>query len=397
MDRKQIFEDYSGLISGIFHYQNQQIEIKIIGLKIILGTFAIIGLLFFANINLSNIWLIIFCSIIPFFSLIFITGCFFQDLIYKEKLKLSFFLEAQKLEKENKWLFDFHNCLLVEENSNFLHSIPKQIVFYLGNGGVLIVISMFLFCFLIKEINMILISIIIGASFLFYIFYAFFLSYHVYKTKKMYVFEKHEKKIGSIIKPNEFTALLHAKGKEFIEHFSSLKMRYKNLTVILLSAIFISIAYVVSSQSLFFESNNNLLSYENHFIRNHILYFICFFTLLIILGIRLIRHLDISISHEQVRSVFRYVINMEKKIKSLSKPYLIISEKLYNKGFDPIIFDFFFYSSIIIGIVFFSLVLIISNKNLYYSITSMILAISFVCSFLILEILSFIKINKMKF
>ena len=56
MDKKTICEEYSQLLKGVFHYQDQQIEIKITCLQTILGTFAFIGILAFASIGLTNFW-----------------------------------------------------------------------------------------------------------------------------------------------------------------------------------------------------------------------------------------------------------------------------------------------------------------------------------------------------
>lgn len=79
MKKKIICNEYTKLISGVFHYQEQQIEVKIICLKVILGTFAIIGLLSFADITLSNSWFLIICSFLPMLSLFFIIMCFFVN------------------------------------------------------------------------------------------------------------------------------------------------------------------------------------------------------------------------------------------------------------------------------------------------------------------------------
>jgi len=63
MTQDFIFYEYTQLINGIFRYQDQQIELRILNLKILLGTFAIIGILAFSNLGLSNAWpIFITCS-----------------------------------------------------------------------------------------------------------------------------------------------------------------------------------------------------------------------------------------------------------------------------------------------------------------------------------------------
>ena len=186
------------------------------------------------------------------------------------------------------------------------------------------------------------------------------------RTKNLFAYKERKEKFFRKIYDNknqEFLSFLHAKGKEFIEHFSSLKMRYKNLTITLLTAIFIAIAYIVASQAIFFNSHENFIGPEQSFIHENKIYVICFFTFLAILGVRLIRYMDIIVSHEQVRSLFRCIIDMEKMVKELTKPYEIISKKLYQKKFDPVSIDFLFYTAINVGIIIFSFMLLIANTR----------------------------------
>ena len=397
MDKKIVYDEYSQLLSGIFHYQDHQIEIKISCIKILLGTFATIGLIAFANIDLSNLWFLVICTILPLLSLFFITINFFQDLVYKERLKLGFFKEAVKLEKENTWLPEFHKSLLGEANVHVL-SVKKQISFYISCGAILFLISTF-FAFLLPGFYNLYINTLFAAAFIIlFFFYSVFIYIHAKKTKKLFSFhEKIEKRTLEKEKNNEFLSLLHARGKAFIEHFSNLKMRYKNFTIFLITAILIASAYIVASEAIFFEpSNGSFVGQKVNFVHENKIYLICLVTLLATIGIRLIRHLDINVSHEQIRLLFKCIINVEKKVKDLTKPYEVISQTLYQKNFDPIIIDFLYYASINVGIIILSLKILFAHIRDYHSTLGICISIIIVLSFFVWEIISFICIFRKK-
>lgn len=142
-------------------------------------------------------------------------------------------------------------------------------------------------------------------------------------------------------------SLFHTKGKHYMEHLGKTKMRYKNLAILCLTAIFLAFAYMVASNETFDHINK--------------IYFICFITLLTVIAINLIRFLDIYISHEQLRLLFKIELKMEKRNKNIVKPYTKMGKFLYGKKIDPMIIDFFFYGSIIFGITAISSIIIIAQ------------------------------------
>lgn len=87
---------------------------------------------------------------------------------------------------------------------------------------------------------------------------------------------------------------------------------------------------------------------------------------------------------------------MEQKIKKLTKPYEIISKKLYHKNFDPIIIDFLYYSSLNIGIILLSFIVLLSHIRDYHSKLGTSIALTITSSFLIWELISLIIIWRKK-
>lgn len=354
MDQHSVFHRYIQLIDGIFRYQDQQIEIRIVNLKLLLGAFAILGILAFSHMELTNFWMILIDATFPLFVLFAITVGLFHDLFYKERLKLGFFSEAIKLEKEHLWLPKFHENFITEKN---IHVIPgtQQIIFYFGCGAILMILSAFSLTFLPQFSSFIAkIGIFIFFSFLFLI-YALVI-YKILAKSKMLLKKLNNKEEPMDRKrtPDLFVLTkLHAKGQEYIEHFSQNKMKYKSLTIWCLTAIALAFAYLAASTGSLVHINK--------------LYFICFITLLAIIGINLIRFLDINVSHEQIKLLFKSLINMEESNKTLSKPYVKIKEFLYRKNFDPMIIDFLFYSSLISGLIMISTMLLLSKIKDYHS------------------------------
>ena len=108
----------------------------------------------------------------------------------------------------------------------------------------------------------------------------------------------------------------------------------------------------------------------------------------------LIRFLDVHVSHEQIRSLFKYMISMEKNVKKLSKPYEVISQTLYRKNFDPIIIDSLFYGTINFGVIIFSFITIISYIRNYHSIIGIYISLGVLIACLLWEFLFFFLVSK---
>ena len=391
MDYEVIFADYCQVIDGIFHYQNQQIELKIIILKIMLGTFAIIGVLAFSNIGLTNYWFLLICSVLPLLSLIIITVGVFHDLIYKEQLKLGFFYEAIKLEKEHFWLPEFHKSLVIETKGTI--NGKKSISFYFWCACILICLSatsLFLmpnFSTLLCRLNII----IIFTSFC--AIYSYIINCCVKRGYALLKFncDDDNRKL-TLQRDDELLALLHAKGRELIEHFSNIKMRYKNLAVTAITAIFIAFAYIIGSQESFFFSDK----LQKTFIHENQICIMCFIALLAVTGVNLIRFLDINLSHESIRKLFLIEIALEKESLQLAKPYTIIANTVYKNIFDPILIDFLFYSVFNLGIIIFGTIMLLAQIKTYHSNIGISIVLGIILMLLIWEIVSFIKMYRKK-
>lgn len=138
-NKLEIYEKYSEILDGIFYYQDQQIDLRTMCSKIMLGTFALVGGLLFAKIEISSSQLLILNVIFPFLSLIVVTAQLFTDLIYKERLKIAFVSEAVRLEKTYNWLPKFHLYLM--KNNKTKLAADGQIIFYFGNVALLLLLS----------------------------------------------------------------------------------------------------------------------------------------------------------------------------------------------------------------------------------------------------------------
>lgn len=134
-----VFEQYAEILDTIFNYQEQQVELRSVCSKIMIGTFALVGGLLFAKVDITDRQLFMLSAVFPFLSLMIVTISLVNDLFYKERLKLAFFSEALRLEREYNWLPQFHLYLL--ESSKKRLAANGQIVFYFGNVALLFLIS----------------------------------------------------------------------------------------------------------------------------------------------------------------------------------------------------------------------------------------------------------------
>ena len=331
LDKYCIYDDYSELLDGVFYYQDQQIEIKISVIKILIATIAMSGALSFYNIGLSNYLLTLTSSVLPLISLSIISICLFHDLVYKEELKIGFFSEASKYEKKYSWIPSYHKCLVTETK---VHSIrgTTQIFLYFGCAGVLLLISsLTLFVHFSTLIPKIIIFCLFSIFFVLYILgINKALKHPLESLKKLENAEecKENKPELTQVAKDFFSAKLLGKGKQYIEHFSTIKKKYKKLTITVIGALLLALSYVAG--------------YAN--VSTHItkLHFISFLIVVSVIGLNLIRYLDVNVSHAQIRMLFKTVLMLEEKEKSLPQPYTKISQLLYSKKFDPVLIDYLY-------------------------------------------------------
>lgn len=181
-DKWIVYQKYSEILDGIFTYQDQQVELREMCLKIMLGTFGLVGGLLFIKVDVSSQALLILSAIFPFLSLFIVSVNLVVDLIYKERLKLAFVSEALRLEAQYHWLPKFHISLINKNNRNNI-AASGQIIYYLGSAGLLMLMSAIALS-IDPIFSSILSKFIIFLTYLcLYIVYQFFMSKLVKKTK----------------------------------------------------------------------------------------------------------------------------------------------------------------------------------------------------------------------
>ncbi|NGX47318.1 MAG: hypothetical protein K1000chlam3_00691 [Chlamydiae bacterium] len=373
-----IYNEYSSSVNGIFYYQDQQIELRTICIKILLGTFAILGVLFYHNIFMDDsIYLYIF-SITPVLSLLIVLNLLFQDLVYREGLKIGFFSEAINLEKNHPWIPAFHRCLVSEGD---IHQKPgaKQAFFYFISIVILLILSIVGVSFLpVFNTLWSQISIWVFGGIIYALLYGKIrksLIPIISHLQGLDIDSEYYKKVRDG-KKDLFLSLLHTKGREYIEHYSSIKMKYKKLVIAVLTAVLIGLSYISNSKQEIVHINQ--------------IYLIVFVVIISLIGLNLIRYLDINISHKQVRLLFGLMIKIEDDHEVLSSPYSKIKKILYKKNSDPAIFDYLYYGSINFGLIIVGSIFLILNLRDYHELKDIIITFCILAIFLLWE---FVGIN----
>lgn len=118
-------------IEGIQHFDVLQCVLRKMSITLLMGTFAAIGFLLSINppiLPFSSIAISIFICLFSFLMNTIISAI---DLIFIERLLMSTFIDALRLEKENPWLFPIHSHML---NSSRKHHgcLSKKLQFYIG-------------------------------------------------------------------------------------------------------------------------------------------------------------------------------------------------------------------------------------------------------------------------
>ena len=118
-------------IDGIQHYDVLQCFLRKMSITLLMGTFAAIGFLLSINpqiLPFSSIAISIFICLFSLLMNIIVSAI---DLIFIERLLMSTFTDALRLEKENPWLFPIHSRMI--NSSRERHgSISKKVQFYIG-------------------------------------------------------------------------------------------------------------------------------------------------------------------------------------------------------------------------------------------------------------------------
>lgn len=334
-----VYSEYSSTISGVFFYQNQQIEFRTIAIKVLLGTFGFLGYLYFYNIGLKTTSINILASLLPLLSFFWLLIIMKKDLIYREGLKIGFFDSAIELEKKHSWIPSFHSCLITETD---VHHNPglRQGLFYFVSLAILLLLSLFPIW---KNGTLASIrgSLLIAA--LITLIAGYLATRDIRRLAKLssqYVKSKIDKnyyKFDKDPKKRIFISMLHTKGREYIEHYSDIKMKYKNLVLFIITALIAGLSYATSikSESL----------HVNH------IYVVAFIVIMAVIGINLVRYLDLNVSHKQIKHLFELLIKLENEHSFLSPAYDHVKKILYTKKTTPAFQDFMYYCGINLGLI----------------------------------------------
>lgn len=166
-------------------------------------------------------------------------------------------------------------------------------------------------------------------------------------------------------------SIMHAKGREYVNHFSSIKLKYKKLALMWLTAICAALAYTISGHDE-----------AVHFSK---LYLIALITFLSVVGIKLIRFLDVYVYHRQMRAIFKSLVLLENQCPQWSHPYTNMAKALHKKRFDPIIVDSMYYGSINFCIVFLGATSIYTKLQSQYPILGIYILIAILLLFFVWE------------
>lgn len=162
---------YYQLIEGIKYFQSEQTVIRFEVSRILLGTFAIIGALYFAGLHLNHFYPMRISIGVPWLAMLLIHTRMIEDLIIKERLRIASLSMALKLEEEYDWLPKYNTKMFHEGKKEHHGSGHRKVKYYLGCTAILMFISTFslIFSNIIK--NYLFLIIILSFLAIFYFFY----------------------------------------------------------------------------------------------------------------------------------------------------------------------------------------------------------------------------------
>jgi hypothetical protein len=172
-DRLLVYGSYTNFIQNIKHFDILQTSFRIMTSSALLATFAAIGFILSAeNKNLPFNGLIA-VILICLFGLLAIVTLWHLDLILYERLLISNFAEALRLENKHTWLPKVHH--------NMLHGHSKQdkpanvVLYYIGCGSSLILTAGAALACLLKNSGISTMLTIVFSTIFFAILYFLFL------------------------------------------------------------------------------------------------------------------------------------------------------------------------------------------------------------------------------
>jgi len=173
-DKKlRIFGVYIRIIDAIKHYDGVQTTYRTLSSTLLLSAFAAIGFLFSskaAKLPFDKFIGVLFVCVTGLGAL---TILCVLDLFFQERLLIANFIEAIKLERDNKWLPTIHHDML---HNGIRHSAPnRKVFFYIGCSSCLIIFAGASLIYLFYSASLSLIILISLLIVFFIIFYSYFL------------------------------------------------------------------------------------------------------------------------------------------------------------------------------------------------------------------------------
>lgn len=173
---------YCNFIKEVKHFDNMQTHFRILASTILLGSFAAIGFLFSIEnlkIPFERPYAAVIVSLIGISSLLTL---WHVDLKFYERLLVSNFAEAYRLEKENNWLPKVHHNMLFDTHKK---DHPSNIAYYYIGCVVTLIMTIGLsisydFYFIHKHVVLAFINLLLA-----FFLSLFFFFYIKKKTKKI--------------------------------------------------------------------------------------------------------------------------------------------------------------------------------------------------------------------
>lgn len=130
-DRLEVFEQIEEHIDAIQHYDILQCYLRKISITLLMSTFAAIGFLLSIKSTALPFSSFTMCIFICLFSILMIFIISIMDLVFIDRLLMSAFYDALRVETENPWLFPIH-LRMFNASQEHHGSLSKKVQFYEG-------------------------------------------------------------------------------------------------------------------------------------------------------------------------------------------------------------------------------------------------------------------------
>lgn len=178
-----IYYVYTSCIQSIKHFDSIQTSIRLIASTILLATFVGIGFIFSAEHKILPVDAIFAVGLICTIGVLSITSLWHLDLIFYERLLISFFTEAYDMENRFAWLPKIHHNMLY---GAWRQDKPKNIVFfYIGCGSTLIIAGGLTLTYLFLPYGLLAVIVTIISTIIILAIYSFLLKRKTHSVEEM--------------------------------------------------------------------------------------------------------------------------------------------------------------------------------------------------------------------